>query len=373
MSCYQSVEAPFTPVSWALDDDQLGLRSAAKQFACERLEPLLGRSPDPSLWRETVGLAATLELATMIMPEQMGGIGINRHDLALVVEQFAAGPLERAAELTLSIPALMTLREYDALDQLPHRDIQHYLDGSTSIASCIPDVDASGLWILRQHSGSPAMTVRIDDERPRLVLDTLRTGQDTGRHRSVVALGALSIERYTVVPSVDTLDTPLQVVPRDPGRVVRHPVVQWLVDTAIYLTALLSGAVQQSVNFALTYSMARQTFRKPIAAHQLVAARLADMLISAHTIHLLLRSVTAQDPQAQITPVSHMACHVATEAMDVARELVQLCGGFGYVEGLPPAARFQTVHWFAMLLMKVEAALSALHGSMGQSASGEPA
>jgi hypothetical protein len=27
------------------------------------------------------------------------------------------------------------------------------------------------------------------------------------------------------------------------------------------------------------------------------------------------------------------------------------------VEGLPPAARFQTVHWFVMLLMKVEAAL----------------
>src|SRR5471032_611865 len=103
------------------------------------------------------------------------------------------------------------------------------------------------------------------------------------------------------------------------------------------------GAVQQSIDFALAYSVTRQTFRKPIVAHQLVAARLADMLVSAHTIHLVLRSVAAQDTQAQVAPVSQMARHVATEAMDIARDLVQLCGGHGYVEGLPPAARLLTV------------------------------
>jgi hypothetical protein len=84
------------------------------------------------------------------------------------------------------------------------------------------------------------------------------------------------------------------------------------------------------------------------------------MLISAHTIHLFLRSVAAQDVHVQIAPVGSMARHVAAEALDVARELVQLCGGHGYVQGLPPAARFQTVHWFAMLLMKIEAGLRAL-------------
>jgi hypothetical protein len=142
-----------------------------------------------------------------------------------------------------------------------------------------------------------------------------------------------------------------------------NPAEQWLVDTAIFLAALLSGAVQQSVNFALAYSVTRQSFRKPIIAHQLVAARLADMIVSAHTTHLFLRSAAAQDTQAQIAPVRRMARHVATEAMDVARELVQLCGGHGYVEGLAPTARFQTLHWFAMLLMKVEAALHAFTAS----------
>ncbi|MFM0208054.1 acyl-CoA/acyl-ACP dehydrogenase [Paraburkholderia sediminicola] len=352
----ESVIAGLAPVSWALEDDQQGLVAAAGQFARERLEPLLGGEPDPAQWGETVRLAATLDLATMILPEQMGGMGISRHDLALVVEQFAAGPLERAAELTLSSAALMTLREYDALDLLSDRDIQHYLDGTTSVAPCIPDVDASGFWVLRQHACSQAMMVRMDGDRPQLVLATLPARRDTPDCVPVALPGALSIERYT---SGLTGDKQLLVVPED-ANPDGDPVQQWLVDAATYLGALLSGAVLEGVNFALAYSAARRTFRKPIVAHQLVAVRLADLLISAHTIHLFLRSVAAQDTQAKIEPVRLMAHHVATEAMDVARKLVQLCGGHGYVQGLPPAARFQTVYWFAMLLMKLEAGLCAL-------------
>lgn len=347
------VAAGLTPPSWALSDDQLGLRAAAGQFARERLEPLFGHQPDPSLWCETVRLAATLDLATMILPEEMGGMGISRHNLSLVIEQFAAGPLERAAELTLSSPALMTLREYNALDRLPHRDIQHYLDGTISIALGIPDIDASSLWVLRQHPVSPAMMIRMGDKGSRLVLGTLPAGPDNNGAMSVAVLGALSIEKYAAPPAGDT---PILVAPPRASQ-GGDPARQWLVDAAIYICALLSGAVQQSVSFALTYSVTRQSFRKPIVAHQLVATRLADMLMSAHTIHLFLRSVTAQDSQAPIAAVSQMARHVSAEAMDVVRELVQLCGGHGYVGGLPPAARFQTMHWFAMLLMKIEAAL----------------
>jgi alkylation response protein AidB-like acyl-CoA dehydrogenase len=358
MPSRESAVTNLAPASWALSDDQQGLRAAARQFARERLEPLLSSPPDATLWQETVRLAATLDLATMILPERTGGMGISRHDLALVVEQFAAGPLERAAELTLSSAALMTLRECDALDRLPDRHIGHYLDGTTLIALGIPDVDASGLWLLRQHRASPAMMVRMDNGRPQLFLETLPARRPPADCAPVAALGALFIERHTAAPTDNTL---LLVVPA--GAKGGNPAEQWLVDTAIFLAALLSGAVQQSVNFALAYSVTRQSFRKPIIAHQLVAARLADMIVSAHTTHLFLRSAAAQDTQAQIAPVRRMARHVATEAMDVARELVQLCGGHGYVEGLAPAARFQTVHWFAMLLMKVEAALHAFTAS----------
>lgn len=353
----ESLVTDLAPISWTLDEDQQGIVAAATEFARERLEPLLGSAPNAARWSETVRLAATLDLASMILPQQIGGMGISRHDLAMVVEQFAAGPLERAAELTLSSAALMTLREYDALDRLSDQHIQRYLDGTTSIAPGIPDVDASGFWVLRQHASSQAMMIRMGDGRPQLVLVTLPARWDEPDCPVVALPGALSIGRYTTAPQ-GADDTQCLCVPEG-GRVDGNAVTQWLVDVAIWLAALLSGAIQQGVNFALAYSASRHTFRRPIAAHQLVAARLADMLISAHTTHLFLRSVAAQETQVQIESVRSMAHHVATEALDVARELVQLCGGHGYVQGLPPGARFQTVHWFAMLLTKVEVSLRA--------------
>ncbi|MFP3632679.1 acyl-CoA dehydrogenase family protein, partial [Burkholderia sp. SIMBA_045] len=81
---------------------------ASQRFARDRLEPLLAGSPSAAAWRETVRLAAaTLDLGTMVLPEEHGGLGIDRHGLAVVIEALAAGPLERAVELTLTAPALM--------------------------------------------------------------------------------------------------------------------------------------------------------------------------------------------------------------------------------------------------------------------------
>jgi alkylation response protein AidB-like acyl-CoA dehydrogenase len=348
------------PASWTLTDDQQRLCAAVTQFAHERLEPLLARTPDAAVWKETVRLAAALELGTMILPVDRGGMAVSRHDLALVIEQFAAGPLERATELTLSSAALMTLRAHDALDLLPDRDIRTYFDGTTSIALCIPEPDASCFWLLRQHSASRAITVRVADNDPRLILATVTANQYASQSVVVAALGALSLERCRAAPAVEM---PLPVLPKGPQHHGIDPARTWLVEMAIYLGALLSGAMRHGVNFALDYSMSRHTFRKPLGSHQLVAARLADMLAAAHIVHLFVRSVAAKDASIPVATVRQMVRHVAAEAVDFSRELVQLCGGHGYVEGLPPAARFQTMHWFAMLLIKVDAALGALSTS----------
>jgi alkylation response protein AidB-like acyl-CoA dehydrogenase len=130
-----------------------------------------------------------------------------------------------------------------------------------------------------------------------------------------------------------------------------------LAETGLYLCALLVGAMQQSVAFAFDYAASRQSFRKPLATHQLVAARLADMLISARGARLFLWAVAKSGLPAPDTLIRQLLRHVAAEAMDVSRELVQLCGGHGYVEGLPPAGRFQTTPCLALLLSQTETAL----------------
>ncbi|KWH00959.1 acyl-CoA dehydrogenase [Burkholderia cepacia] len=345
------------PVPWAMTDDQRNLYMASQRFARNRLEPLLAGPPSEAAWQETVRLAsAALDLGAMVLPEALGGLGIDRHGLALVVEALAAGPLERALELTLTVPALMVLRTHNALDPVLARPIQAYFDGTTAIALCVPGIDNTTIWQLGPLVGAVPLTMRIDDKR-RLILVERPCNQQSSRSTGIATLGGLVLEQ--VHSAEAAAETPLAVIARADSDSV-PPAQTYMIEIGLHLAALLTGAMQHTVRFAFDYAATRQAFRKPLANHQLVAARLSDMLIAAHGTHLFLQAISAARPSAPVSLVRQLLRHVAAESVNVSREFVQLCGGHGYVEGLPPAARFQTSHWFAQLLLRIDTALGWL-------------
>lgn len=367
MVCPEPLMPHPVPASWAISDDQRDLYATARRFAHEQLAPLLTQSPAAERWRETVKRAAALGLGTMILPVHMGGMAISRDNLSGIIRQFAVGPLERAAELTLSVAALMVLRTHNALGQLPERNIQGYFDGTTSIALGVPDAETSRTWRLSLHEGSPGLIMTGDAAHPRVVLATPPSARDRAQHTQyterarITGMGALTLEQWRFDQTGDDI-SPLAVLEQRDIHGI-HPVQTWFTETALYLCALLAGAMHQSVVFALGYSGDRHAFRRPLASHQMVAARLADMLAATHATHVFLRSVTTADTAQSARLVRQLARHVAGEAIDTSRELVQLCGAHGYVEGLPPAARFQTVHWLALLLTRLDAALGGFIAS----------
>jgi hypothetical protein len=350
-------------LSWALTEDQQRLCEAVQRFVRKRLSPLLTHPATPSDWQETVRLAGELDLGTMILPTHLGGLAIDHADLNLVIQQFAAGPLERAAELTLSAPALMALRESDALDCLPARQVGDYFNGSTSISLVVPGDVAGKLWVLYQHADAPLLVPHESAAGRLPVLVAPHELRRVVRRRSRIAtLQALGLEQIAVDPgelaSCARIACGTDHTKNDATRTL-------LAETGLYLCALLVGAMQQSVVFAFDYAASRQTFRKTLATHQLVTTRLADMLIATRGARLFLWNVAQSGLATPDSLVRQLLRHVAVEAMDVSRELVQLCGGHGYVEGLPPAVRFQTMPSFALLLSQTETAL-------GQCASSSP-
>ncbi|RQR27535.1 acyl-CoA dehydrogenase family protein [Burkholderia sp. Bp9142] len=345
------------PASWTLTDDQRNLYIASQRFARDRLEPLLAGSPRAAAWQETVRLAAaTLDLGTMVLPEEHGGLGIDRRGLALVIEALAAGPLERAVELTLTAPALMVLRTHNALGSVLARPVQAYFDGTTAIALSVPGIDNGAIWQLGPLGGAATLTMRIDDKR-RLLLTERSRDQRSSRSTGIATLGALVLEQLH--SDEVAAETPLAVIARADSDSA-PPAQTYLTEIGLYLAALLTGAMQHSIRFAFDYAATRQAFRKPLANHQLVAARLSDMLIAAHGIRLFLQAVSAARPSPPVLLIRQLLRHVAAESVNVSREFVQLCGGHGYVEGLPPAARFQISNWFAQLLLRIDTALDWL-------------
>jgi alkylation response protein AidB-like acyl-CoA dehydrogenase len=98
------------------------------------------------------------------------------------------------------------------------------------------------------------------------------------------------------------------------------------------------GLAQGATDYALEYAKDRETFGKPIAEHQLVAAKLADMETKCEAARGLLYKVgTMIDEDApELTKYSAMAKLMCTDvAMEVTTEAVQILGGYGYIQEYP--------------------------------------
>jgi acyl-CoA dehydrogenase len=100
------------------------------------------------------------------------------------------------------------------------------------------------------------------------------------------------------------------------------------------------GIAQGATDYALEYARTRETMGKPIAEHQLIAAKLADMETKCEAGRGLLyrfgRMVDEGAPDRELTKASAMAkLYCSDVAMEVTTEAVQVLGGYGYIREYP--------------------------------------
>jgi alkylation response protein AidB-like acyl-CoA dehydrogenase len=100
------------------------------------------------------------------------------------------------------------------------------------------------------------------------------------------------------------------------------------------------GIAQGATDYALEYAKTRETMGKPIAQHELIAAKLADMETRCEAarglLHRFGRMVDESAPDEELTKASAMAKLYCTDvAMEVTTEAVQILGGYGYIKEYP--------------------------------------
>jgi alkylation response protein AidB-like acyl-CoA dehydrogenase len=100
------------------------------------------------------------------------------------------------------------------------------------------------------------------------------------------------------------------------------------------------GIAQGATDYALEYAKTRETMGQPIAEHQLIAGKLADMETACEAARGLLyrfgRMVDEGAPEEELTKASAMAkLYCSDVAMEVTTEAVQILGGYGYVKEYP--------------------------------------
>jgi alkylation response protein AidB-like acyl-CoA dehydrogenase len=100
------------------------------------------------------------------------------------------------------------------------------------------------------------------------------------------------------------------------------------------------GIAQGATDYALEYARTRETMGKPIAEHQLIAAKLADMETKCEAGRGLLykcgQLIDEGADGAELTKISAMAKLFCTDvAMEVTTDAVQILGGYGYITEYP--------------------------------------
>ena len=97
------------------------------------------------------------------------------------------------------------------------------------------------------------------------------------------------------------------------------------------------GIATAALNEAKEYALERQSFGRPLADHQAIQFKLADMAIELDAARLMaLRAAWLKQQQRRFTKEASMAKVFATEAANrICAEAFQIHGGYGYVKEFP--------------------------------------
>ena len=100
----------------------------------------------------------------------------------------------------------------------------------------------------------------------------------------------------------------------------------------VNVAARACGIANRAFELGVAYSQQRETFGKPIAQHQAILFRLADMASKVEVAHnMMLRAARMKDTGQRMDVEAGMAKMVASEyANEVVEDSFRIHGGYGY-------------------------------------------
>ncbi|HUJ77882.1 MAG TPA: acyl-CoA dehydrogenase family protein [Thermoplasmata archaeon] len=345
---------------FSLSSEQEGLRDLARRFARTEMLPSAaacdreGRFPEP-IYRK----AHELGLMNLNIPVELGGSGLGLFDQCLIVEELARACAGMTTTIMANCLALEPLLLGGTAEQkervLPPFCASYHL-ASFCLTEPSGGSDAGALTTRARRDGDGYV---LDGEKcfitnaPQANLYTVFAMVDPAlKHRGV---SAFLVPRTTPGVSVGKEEDKMGQRASSTSSVrfesVRVPVssrigkegdgfslaMRTLDQTRTPIGAMSTGIAQAALDYASEYALKRQTFGKPIAEHQAIQIKLANMAQDVHASRLLVwQSAWTVDQGKTGTLESSMAkCFASDAAMRVTDEAIQIFGGYGYMRDYP--------------------------------------
>jgi len=347
-------------VDFSLTPDQESLRELARKFARSEMAPhaaevdRTGRFPE-EIYRK----AWELGLMNLNVPAEYGGTGLGLFDQCLIVEELAYA----CAGMTTSIIANCLALEPIILGATPEqkdRWLKPFCADYHLASFCLTEPsggsDAAALKTRARRSGDEYLLTGekcFITNAPHAALFTVFATVDPAlRHKGITAF-VVPRESAGLVPGREEEKMGHRASATSTVRFeeVRVPATQrlgaegegfalamrTLDQTRTPIGAMATGISQAALDLAARYALQRTTFGKPIAEHQAIQAKLANMAqqLTASRLLTWLAAWTI-DRGARGTLESSIAkCFSSDAALRVADEAIQTFGGYGYMKEYP--------------------------------------
>ena len=344
-----------------LTPEQEMIRDTLRHFARERL------APNAAEWERTrtfprAALAELAELGVMgmVVPERWGGAGLDYLSMVLAIEEIAAGHGATSTIVCVqnSLACGITLNYGN--DAQKERYLTRLARGEWLGCFCLTE----------PHTGSDAAALRTTARRDgdHWVLNGTKQFITTGKE------GQLAIVFAVTDPSAGKKGISCFLVPTDtPGYIVarlEEKMGQHASDTAqilfencripvenllgqagegykialsnleagrIAIGAQSLGMARAAFEAAVGYAKEREAFGVPIAQHQAVLFRLADMATQIEVARQMIwHAASLRDANRSCLKEASMAKLFASEMAErVCSDAIQIHGGYGYSTDFP--------------------------------------
>jgi acyl-CoA dehydrogenase len=345
---------------FSLTAEQESLRDLARKFARTEMAPHAAECDRAARFPEEIYRKAfELGLMNLNVPSEYGGSGLGVVDSCLIVEELARA----CGGMTTSVIANCLALEPILLAGTPEqkeRFLKPFCAEYHLASFCLTEPsggsDAGGLTTRARRDGDDYV---LDGEKcfitnaPHASLYTVFATVDPElRHRGITAF-VVPRSATGVVPGKDEEKMGHRASSTSTVHFqgVRVPAtdrlgadgegfsiaMRTLDQTRTPIGALATGIAQAALDHAAAYSLKRQTFGKPIAEHQAIQIKLANMAQAVHAARLLTwHAAWTIDHGAKGTLESSIAkCFASDAALHVADEAIQTFGGYGYMKEYP--------------------------------------
>jgi alkylation response protein AidB-like acyl-CoA dehydrogenase len=295
-----------------------------------------------------------------IAPE-FGGLGLDVRTYARIVEELSAGWMSLSGVLNTHMMVASLLARHGTMDQ-QRRWLPRMADGALRGALSLSEPDAG--------SDTAALRCRATPDGDEYVLDGTKMWVTNGERAGIVALAARAPEGITcfIVEKEPGPHFAGITVSRTIGKLGykgietvemtyaghrvgadtvlgglaclgrgRHQILAVLELGRVNIAARSVGVARAAFEASIRYAQQRETFGVPIAKHQAIQFKLADMATKLEAARLLTYNAADRLDAGQRADVeAGMAKLFASEAaFEIATEAMRVHGGYGYTTEFP--------------------------------------